>query len=125
MSLECEDEAAEYISAQKAIFFNEEILREQMKQFNLNVVFDALVNKRFTDKVESLFGVKQYFSLCTYGEEEGEYCYYMDDACNKIYREINDFLKAEIEHFPGEVFKAYAMPIALYCKMLKDNLKEL
>lgn len=125
ISLECEAEAEEYISAQKSVFFNEEILREEMKQFNLNVVFDALVNKRFEDKVENLFGVKQYLSLCTYEEDEGEYCYHMDDVCNKIYREIDDFLRAEIKCFPGEVFKAYAITIVLYCDMLKNCLKEL
>lgn len=43
----------------------------------------------------------------------------------KKYREIDDFLKAEMEHFPGEVFKVYAITIVLYCKMLKNNLKEL
>ena len=125
MSLECEDEAEEYISAQKSVFFNEKTLRKEMKQYNLENKFTALVNERFDVPMKEIFDAKQYFSLCTYDEDEESYCYVIDDACDKVYQRVDDFLTAEIDAFPDEVFKAYAVTIISYCKLLKNCLKEL
>lgn len=125
MSLECEDAAEKYISAQKSVFFNEETLQEEMKPYNLEDKFTALVEERFDVPAKGIFEVKQYFPLCTYDEDEGNYCYLLDDACDKVYQEVDAFLTAEIDAFPDEVFKTYAVTIVSYCAMLKGCLEEL
>lgn len=125
ISLECEDAAEEYILAQKPVFFNEKALQEEMKPYNLEDKFTALVEERFDVPAKGIFEVKQYFSLCTYDEDEGNYCYLLDDACDKVYQEVDAFLTAEIDAFLGEVFKTYAAAIVSYCAMLKGCLEEL
>ena len=116
-------DAEEYISAQKPVFFNERVLREQMRQYALKARFTELVNERFDVPVQKFFEEKQYFSLCTYDEDEGNYCYCMDEACDKIYQEMDSFLETEIDSFP--VFKVYAAAIIAYCNMLKGCLGKL
>lgn len=123
--LECEEDAEEYISAQKPVFFNERTLREEMKEYDLKARFSELENKRFDVPVQKVLDGKRYFSLCTYDEDEGNYCYYMDEACDKIYQEMDAFLTTETDAFPDEVFKVYAAAIFSYCNMLKRRLKEL
>lgn len=125
MSLECEDAAEEYISAQKSVFFNEKTLREKMKPYNLKDKFAVLVNERFDVPIKGIYDVKQYFSLCTYDEDGESYCYLLDDACDKVYQEADAFLTAEIDTFLDEVFKTYAATIVSYCAMLKGCLEEL
>ncbi|MCI8582852.1 MAG: hypothetical protein HFH13_06955 [Dorea sp.] len=123
--LECEDAAEEYISTQKSIFFNEETLREKMKPYNLKNKFAVLVNERFDVPIKGIYDVKQYFSLCTYDEDEESYCYLLDDACDKIYQKVDNFLTAEMDTFPDEVFKTYSGTIISYCVLLKGCLDEL
>lgn len=125
MSLECEGDAEKYISAQKPVFFNERVLREQMRQYDLKARFTELVNERFDVPAQKFFDGKQYFSLCTYDEDEGDYCYCMDEACDKIYQEMDSFLETEIDVFLDEVFKEYAAAIIAYCNMLKGCLEKL
>lgn len=122
LSLEYEEDVKEYILARKSVFFNERALREQRKQYDLQIRFIALVNENFDVPVQKIFDVEKYFSLCTYDEDDGKFCYCMDAAFH-IKNEICDFLSEKCRDFPKEVYIVYATAIVSYCNRLKSHLE--
>lgn len=125
MSLECVGSAAEYVSSQKSILFGKDILYEKVKEEDLKIGFAALVKERFDNQIKKCVDAKKYFSLCKYDEEDGDYCYIMDDACNAIFEDVEGLLTTEIEAFPEKVFQVYISAMDSYCDMLKNRLAEL
>lgn len=125
MSLECEGSAAEYVSSRKPILFGKDILCEKVKENDLKLGFAALVKERFDNQIKKHVDVKKYFSLCKYDENDGVYCYIMDDACDAIFVDVKNVLMVEIRSFPEKVFEFYSSMMSSYCEMLKNRLAEL
>lgn len=125
MSLECEGSAAEYVSSRKPMLFGRDILCEGVKEDDLKTGFATLVKERFDDQIKKRVDAKKYFFLCKYDEEDGDYCYTMDDACDAIFDDVEGVLTAEIKSFPEAVFQPYISVMGSYCEMLKNRLAEL
>lgn len=125
MSLECEGDVEEYLLSKKAENFRKDILCEKAKEYDLTAELNLLVKERFGNRIEKLIDMKKYFSLCEYDEEDGYYCYIMENACDAIYKDVYEFLTNEMDAFPKSVYKAYRETIIAYCEMLKRKLEEL
>lgn len=126
-SLECDGDAKKYILEKKSEFFSEKGMQKNVAQTDFKSAFNALANEILEIPMKKMLVVKEYFAKCTYehDEDDEEYCFDIEDVCEKIYDDVTDFLKNAEKTFPNGVLNVYTNIIAAYCDTLKDKLMEL
>lgn len=100
-------------------------LQKEIGQGKIKGKIEALRKEAFDVPSKKLLDMKEYFALCTYDEDDGYYCFHMEDACEKMHGVIQGFLEEAQTTFPEEVEEVYGNFANAFCDMLKNRLAEL
>lgn len=107
VSLDCEDETKAYAVDRKSEITDEQKIAGIYADLNVRESFVSLIKELFDDPASEVLSVQKYFAMCTFDEEDGCYCYDMEDAVCSLNADIEEVYEEAQEKLEERMMDLY------------------
>lgn len=124
----CSEETKKYVMLKKSEllrFINGNQGWLKMEETECEKQFECLVKTAFDNTDEKSINVKELFNMCEYEEDDGEYGFLVENACDYMVGIFTHIIEREVVNFPERVAAAFMEIRGNYISKVAQWIEEL